>query len=293
MADVDVKLKELYREILETGERRGTETGTTLSLWDRHISFDLSEEFPAVTSKKLAWKSCVGELLFFLSGLDTIGDLQYFTFRGVGYDKWTIWTGDAERWGRGGYLGRLYPQQWRNSGAAHPTAQGVDQIQNLVYRLKNQPNRRDHIVMAWCPYDIENDLTALKPCHIGFQCYVSNGKLNLKWWQRSVDSFLGLPFNIASYALLTHLLAKWTGLEVGILSCDLGDVHLYENHVEAVKIFLNNPRFKPCQLELPEGTESLESTLELTALDFAGSLKGYNSMGSVKAPLSVDRKSLD
>lgn len=283
MAKVDDVLKDLYRDILKNGDSRETRTGNVKSVWDRKLVFDLSEEFPAVTSKKLAWQSTVGELLWFLSGSTHLPTLKMYTFGEHDTDKWTIWTDDAERWlGEGNTdLGNLYGYQWRSFGG------DVDQIYSLLWRLHNEPDRRDHIVMAWNPFDIENDKMALKPCHLGFQCYVSDGKLNLKWWQRSVDSFLGLPMNIASYALLTHLLAKWTGLKVGTLSCDLGDVHLYDNHRNAVDTFLINPKFKPCQLELPDGTKSIDSTLELTALDFKSSLVGYESMGVVKAPLSV------
>ena len=291
MAKVDDVLKDLYRDILDNGETRFTRTGTVKSVWDRKLSFDLSEEFPAVTSKKLAWKATVGELLFFLDGTPTISNLKHYTFGDHKADKWTIWTDDAKRWGDGEDLGQLYGKQWRDFGGhieEDEYIRGADQIQNLITRLKEQPERRDHIVMAWNPYEIENDLMALKPCHLGFQCYVSGDyKLHLKWTQRSVDSFLGLSMNIASYALLTHLLAKWVCLDVGTLSCDLGDVHIYENHKKAVDTFLINPKFNGCQLQLPKGTESLESTLQLTALDFKDSLVGYESMGVVKAPLSV------
>ena len=287
METVDRELKDLYSNILTFGESRFTRTGMVKSVWDRKLSFDLSEGFPAVTSKKLAWRATVGEILFFLAGGKTLNTLKHYTFNDPFSDKWTIWTDDATRWDKDGYLGNLYGAQWRDFGGIG-CGGGIDQIQNLIYRLKNEPERRDHIVMAWNPYDIENDLMALKACHTHFQCYISaDYKLNLKFFMRSSDAFLGLPMNIASYALLTHLLAKWTGLEVGILSCDLGDVHIYGNHKDAVKEFINNPEFEPCQLELPEGTDSLESTLNLTADDFMDSLVGYKSMGAIKAPLSV------
>jgi len=291
MAKVDDVLKDLYRDILDNGETRFTRTGTVKSVWDRKLSFDLSEEFPAVTSKKLAWGATVGELLWFASGSTWLTKLKKYTFGDLGADKWTIWTDDAKRWGNGEGLGSLYGEQWRDFGGhieEDEWVHGVDQIQNLITRLKEQPERRDHIVMAWNPYDIENNLMALKACHTHFQCYVSGDyKLNLKFFLRSSDGFLGLPMNIASYALLTHLLAKWVGLDIGTLSCDLGDVHIYENHKKAVDTFLINPKFNGCQLQLPKGTESLESTLQLTALDFKDSLVGYESMGVVKAPLSV------
>ena len=275
MAQVDDELKSLYKLIRASGDVRNTRTGTVRSIWKHNMSFNLQEEFPAVTSKKLAWKATVGELLWFASGSDDLKDLKHYTHGDPNSDKWTIWTDDAKRWGNGDFVGNLYPHQWRDQGGECDGA-GVDQIQNLIYRLKHEPYRRDHIVMAWNAYDIENDLMALKPCHFGFQCYVTNmGYLNLDFKVRSSDVFLGLPMNIASYALLTHLLAKWTGLKPGVLSCDLGDVHLYENHQKAVETFLINPKFKPCQLELPEGTESLESTLKLTAEHFKDALVGY------------------
>ena len=290
MAQVDSTLKILYEHILEHGEERDTRTGKVYSTWNNNLEFDLREGFPAVTSKKLAWTPVVGELLWFLSGSQHLSGLKYYTFNDMNADKWTIWTDDAERWGDGNFVGHLYPHQWRNFGdRSAGFEEGTDQIKDLIDRLQHEPFRRDHIVMAWNPYDIEHNLMALKPCHLGFQCYVTkDGELNLHWFQRSVDSFLGLPFNIASYALLTHLLAHWCGLKVGKLSCWLGDTHIYDNHIDAVKTFLNNPRFKECRLELPDVCDSLDETLEnVTALNFKNSLIGYESMGPIKAPLSV------
>jgi thymidylate synthase len=294
MSLVDEKLKDMYLHIIEEGESKSTRTGNVISVWDKRLEFDLSKEFPAVTNKKFAMNSCFGELLYFLSGSTSLEVLKHYTFNDQDSGKWTIWTNDAERWGGKGniVLGNLYPHQWRSYGSdynLHTPTKPVDQIKNLIDRLKSEPDRRDHIVMAWNPYEIENDLMALKPCHLGFQCYVNQetGKLNLKFWQRSVDSFLGLPFNIASYALLTHLLAKWTGYEVGTLSCDLGDVHVYENHMDAIFEFINNETHVGPTIQLPKGTDTLESTLELTALDFKGCLKNYTHSGVIKAPLSV------
>lgn len=291
------QLKDLYKDVLENGEERDTRTGLVYSVWDRKLKFDLSKGFPAVTSKKLYWRGVVGELLWFLSGSKCLEDLKYHTFGDACADKWTIWSDDCERWHESNseymsemlytYVGNLYPHQWRNFGYVEDFG-GVDQIKNLIKRLKQESHRRDHIVMAWNPYDIEHDMMALRPCHLGWQCYVSSdNKLHLKWWQRSCDSFLGIPYNIASYALLTHLLAKWTGLKVGTLTADLGDVHIYDNHLDAMNTYLNNPTHNLPELILPEGCDSLDSTLDLTALDFKDSLSGYTHEGVVKAPLSV------
>lgn len=306
------ELKRLYMDILSNGSKRDTRTGSTIGLWDYKLRFDLNEGFPATTAKKLAWKTCVGELLWFLSGSDWLGDLKHYTFGDKDADKWTIWTDDAERWSKkrqgGGendaerwgrenwvhptevsnYVGDLYGVQWR--GGQGFESPNVDQIQNLINGLIDAPHERNHIVMAWNPGAIADNRMALKPCHLGFQCYVDNSKkLHLKFWIRSSDTFLGLPFNIASYALLTHLLAKWTGLGVGTLTADLGDVHIYENHLDAVGTYLQKPTHTSPSLALPTGCDKLESTLQLTALDFADSLHEYWHEGTIKAPLSVGK----
>ncbi len=280
------QLKELYTRVVLFGEERDTRTGPVKSLWKDSLRFDLREGFPAVTSKKLPWLTCVGELLWFLSGTETIGDLKFYTFGDRDADKWTIWTDDAKRWNgnNSGYVGQLYPVQWRDFNLS-----GFDQISNLIKNLKENPKNRDHIVMAWNPSAIDKDLMCLKPCHLGFQCYVTNdGHLNLHWWQRSVDCFLGLPMNIASYALLTHLLAAWTGLKPGLLTTDLGDVHIYENHFKQVGEYINNREHPLPRLRLPElAAQNLEGALHCTALDFKKSLCGYWHEGAIKAPLSV------
>ena len=285
------QIKNIMRDVIDYGEWRETRTGRVKSVWGAGESWNLTSGFPAVTAKTLAWKSVVGELLWFLSGSLSVEDLRRFTFgENCPSDKWTIWTDDAVRWNKSqnrsedhfDFVGNLYPVQWRNFGRL-----GVDQIANLVEGLNNSPMERNHIVMAWNPYDISRNAMALKPCHIGFQCYVTNdGHLNLKWWQRSVDSFLGLGFNVASYALLNHLLCSWTGLKPGELSCDLGDVHIYETHMDAVEQYLDAPCHKLPELVLPEKAKNLETVLELTALDFDASLVGSQSSGAIKAPLS-------
>lgn len=289
------EIKQLMSDVLQYGEWRDTRTGRVKSIWNAGASWNLENGFPAVTSKTLAWKSVVGELLWFLSGSEHITELRKLTFgEDCPSDKWTIWTDDAIRWNTAAgwkiehgqdvmdFVGELYPRQWRACGGH------VDQIRNLVRGLRETPFERNHIVMAWNPVDIDKNAMALKPCHLGFQCYVtSDYKLNLKWWQRSVDTFLGLGFNIASYALLVHLLCEWTGLKPGELSCDLGDVHIYESHMSAVEEYLNNPCHALPTLVLPEKAKELYTIGELTALDFENSLVGYTSSGVIKAPLSV------
>lgn len=293
------QIKDIMRDVITYGEWRTTRTGRVKSIWNSGASWNLSNGFPATTAKTLAWKSVVGELLWFLSGSDTLKDLRRFTFgEDCPSDKWTIWTDDAKRWNESfgvdgiqvntDYVGSLYPTQWRHFGISYWDIAGVDQIANLVEGLKNNPFERNHIVMAWNPLDIANNDMALKPCHLGFQCYVtSDGFLNLKWWQRSVDCFLGLGFNVASYALLTHMLCEWTGLKPGKLSCDLGDVHIYENHMTQAEQYIYSDCHQLPELVLPEKAKSLSTLLELTALDFENSLSGYKSSGTIKAPLSV------
>lgn len=288
MAIVDRVLKELYTDILERGQKRNTRTGPVLSIWNCNLEFVLDDEFPAVTSKKLGWNAVVGELLWFLSGSTSLKELKYYTFNDRESNKWTIWSDDIARWGSVDDAGNLYGKQWRNFNG-ETNKPGVDQIVNLIDAIKDNPNNRDHIVMAWNPHDIHKDSMALKPCHLGFQCYVTeDNKLNLHWVQRSVDSFLGLPYNIASYALLTHLLARWTGLGVGKLSCWLGDTHLYENHLPAIAEYINNPEFFDCNIQLPDSVMTLEETVnQNTAKEFEKSLINYVSMDKIDAPLSV------
>lgn len=278
------QVKDLYLDILENGVKRTTRTGEVISVWDRKLQWDMSEGFPATTSKTLSWNLVVGELLWFLSFSDDLSDLRRLTF-GKDEGQWTIWTDDAARWSATDpdYVGDLYPTQWRNYNRS-----GVDQIENLIHTLKNSPHERNHLVMAWNPEAISFDMMALKPCHFGFQCYVtSDDKLNLKWFQRSCDAFLGLPFNIASYGLLLHMLCEWTGYTPGILSCDLGDVHIYEDHLGQVKRYIGNREYDLPVLNLPEKAKTFKSLIELTALDFQDSLIGYKSVEPIRAKLRV------
>ena len=281
-----------YKKLLATacsGDARNTRTGKTYGVFGEHIKINLSDGFPATTGKKLMWNAVVGELLWFLSGSTHLSDLRKYAF-GEDKGQWTIWSDDAARWSKSrSYnlhndpedLGELYGMKWRGYAGC------IDQIQNLINNLKNNPHERNHLVVTWDAYAVAHDLMALKPCHVMFQCYVSNGKLSLQWYQRSADLFLGVPFNFASYALLTHLLARWVGLEAGELSVTFGDAHVYEEHFPAIDKYFNNETFALPQLQLPNGCDTLESTLQLTALDFKDALVGYKHSGVIKAPLSV------
>ena len=214
----------LMREILEFGEKKEDRTGTgTLSLFARQMRFDLSAGFPLLTTKKLHLRSIIHELLWFLSG-DT--NIQYLKENRVRiWDEWADQNGD---------LGPVYGKQWRSFPS--PSGENVDQISDLIRGLRENPDSRRHLVVAWNPGQIRE--MALPPCHCLFQFYVASGKLSCQLYQRSADVFLGVPFNIASYSLLTEMVAQQTGLEVGEFVWTGGDVHLYANHVEQAKIQL-------------------------------------------------------
>ena len=202
------------------------------------MHFDLSKGFPAITTKKLAWKSVVSELLWFIEGSDDerrLAEILYNDKRENLKDKKTIWTQNAEAdyWKPKarfeGDVGKIYGFQWRNFN-------GEDQLENLIRGLKNDPNGRRHIISSWNPPELKN--MSLPPCHVFSQFFISKNKLSCQLYQRSCDMFLGVPFNIASYSLLTHMLAKECNLEVGTFIHSLGDFHIYEEHFEQVKIQL-------------------------------------------------------
>ena len=214
----------LLRDILDNGARRGDRTGTgTLGVFGRQMRFDLSRGFPLLTTKKLHLRSIIVELLWFLRGETNI---RYLKDNGVSiWDEWA----DAE-----GELGPVYGKQWRSWTA--PDGRVIDQIEKLVHGLKTNPNSRRHIVSAWNPADVDD--MALPPCHCLFQFFVADGKLSCQLYQRSADVFLGVPFNIASYALLTMMMAQVTGLEPGEFVHTFGDAHLYLNHIEQAELQL-------------------------------------------------------
>lgn len=216
---------DLMREILETGTRKTDRTGTgTLSLFGKQMRFNLKEGFPLLTTKKLHLKSIIFELLWFLNG-DT--NIKYLNDNGV-----TIWDEWADE---NGNLGPVYGSQWRS----WPTPDGrhIDQISQIINQIKNNPDSRRIIVSAWNVAEIEN--MALPPCHSFFQFYVADGKLSCQLYQRSADIFLGVPFNIASYALLTMMVAQVCDLKPGDFVHTLGDAHLYNNHLEQTKLQLS------------------------------------------------------
>ncbi len=212
--------EDLLRNVLEEGTHKGDRTGTgTRSVFGRQIRYDLSEGFPLLTTKKVHFKSVAIELLWFLQGSTNVAWLQE-----NGVRIWNEWADEN------GDLGPVYGHQWR-SWPAHDGGT-IDQIQQVIDQLKTDPDSRRIIVSAWNPADVPD--MALPPCHALFQFYVADGKLSLQLYQRSADMFLGVPFNIASYALLTHMVAQQTGFDVGEFIWTGGDTHIYDNHVEQV-----------------------------------------------------------
>jgi thymidylate synthase len=294
---------DLLQDILNNGESRDDRTGVgTISVFGRQLRFDLNSGFPAITTKKLAWKACVGELLWFLEGSNDERRLAEIT-HGTKEGKVTIWTPNAlaPYWkGKAkfeGDLGRVYGVQWRhwnkyieemNYGPAHKGGtrlavdqHEVDQVKNLIEGLQKDPNSRRHIISAWNV--AEMDQMALPPCHVMSQYYVSKDKkLSCHMYQRSVDVFLGLPFNIASYALLTHMIAQVCGLGVGELIISTGDTHIYSDHIEQVKEQLSREEFSLPTLYLnPEVKDINNFTMDDIKLE------NYQSHDSIKAKMAV------
>ncbi|MCI3134914.1 thymidylate synthase [Phenylobacterium aquaticum] len=258
---------DLLADILENGVQRGDRTGTgTLGVFGRQMRFDLAQGFPLLTTKKLHRKSIILELLWFLRG-DT--NVRWLQERGVSiWDEWA----DAE-----GELGPIYGKQWRSWTA--PDGRVIDQIANLVAGLKANPESRRHIVSAWNPAEVED--MALPPCHCLFQFFVADGKLSCQLYQRSADVFLGVPFNIASYALLTMMVAKVVGLEPGEFVHTLGDAHLYLNHLDQAREQLAR---EPLPLPLME----IADKDDLFAFEFEDfKLRGYKAHDAIRAPIAV------
>ena len=259
---------DLLRDVLENGAEKSDRTGTgTRSVFGRQLRFDLSEGFPMLTTKKLHQKSIVGELIWFLRG-DT--NVHWLQERGIKiWDEWADENGD---------LGPVYGHQWRS----WPTPDGgsIDQIAKVIDSIKNNPDSRRHIVSAWNVAEVDD--MALPPCHTMFQFYVADGKLSCQLYQRSADVFLGVPFNIASYALLTMIIAQLTGLEPGEFVHTFGDAHLYSNHIEQAELQLSRePGALPTMLINPERTAIDSFEIE----DFT--LVDYVAAPSIKAPIAV------
>lgn len=263
-----VQYLNLLDHILKNGVRKDDRTGTgTISVFGYQMRFDLQEGFPLLTTKKLHLKSIIHELLWFLKGETNI---RYLNENGV-----TIWDEWADA---NGELGPVYGYQWRS----WPTADGrhIDQISRVVESLKNNPDSRRHIVSAWNVGEIEH--MALPPCHVLFQFYVANGKLSCQLYQRSADVFLGVPFNIASYALLTMMIAQVCGYEPGEFVHTLGDTHIYLNHIEQVKLQLSRePRKLPRMVITPE----VKSIFDFQFSDFK--LEDYNPHPHIKGDIAV------
>ncbi|QLF81077.1 thymidylate synthase [Escherichia phage vB_EcoM_FT] len=236
----------LIKDILENGYETDDRTGTgTIALFGTKLRWDLTKGFPAVTTKKLAWKACIAELIWFLSGSTNVNDLRLIQHDSLIQGK-TVWDENYENQAKdlgyhSGELGPIYGKQWRDFG-------GVDQIIEVIDRIKKLPNDRRQIVSAWNPAELK--YMALPPCHMFYQFNVRNGYLDLQWYQRSVDVFLGLPFNIASYAALVHIVAKMCNLIPGDLIFSGGNTHIYMNHVEQCKEILRREPMDLCELQL-------------------------------------------
>jgi thymidylate synthase len=259
---------ELMQEILEKGAKKTDRTGTgTLSVFGRQLRFDLSEGFPLVTTKKLHLRSIIYELLWFLKG-DT--NIKYLKDNGVSiWDEWADENGE---------LGPVYGHQWRS----WPTPGGgsIDQISQVIAQLKSKPDSRRHIVTAWNPSEV--DKMALPPCHALFQFYVAEGRLSCQLYQRSADYFLGVPFNIASYALLTFMFAQQCDLLPGEFVWTGGDVHLYLNHIEQARQQLERKPFALPQLNIRRKPDSI---FDYEYSDFE--ILNYQAHPSIKAPIAV------
>lgn len=259
---------DLLRHIRENGVMKEDRTGTgTQSVFGYQMRFNLADGFPLLTTKKVHLKSIIHELLWFIAG-DT--NVKYLQDNGVTiWDEWADENGD---------LGPVYGHQWRSWPA--PDGRSIDQLSQVIDQIKNHPDSRRMLVTAWNPGEV--DKMALPPCHCLFQFYVANGKLSCQLYQRSADVFLGVPFNIASYALLTMMIAQTCSLEPGEFVHTTGDTHIYRNHFEQVALQLSRePRALPKMIINPD----VKSVFDFKYEDFT--LEGYNPWPSIKAPVAV------
>jgi len=280
--------------ILDTGDERPDRTGIgTKSIFGMQLRFDLDENFPAITTKKLAWKAVVSELLWFIEGSGDEFRLREILHGDRYIDKKTIWTDNAQApyWTgkrlqrHPGDLGRVYGVQWRKwrkplIRVNKVVLQNHDQLLELVAGIKHDPYSRRHIITAWNPGELE--LMALPPCHMMAQFYVNNGELSCQMYQRSADMFLGVPFNIASYALFTNMLAQVCNLEPGELIITLGDAHIYNNHIEQVREQLSRTPLSFPELYL---NQDITSITDFTMDDIE--LRNYQSHEAIAAPMAV------
>jgi thymidylate synthase len=277
MSNIEKQYQGILRKLVLYGKEKGDRTGTgTLSYFGDQIRHNMQDGFPLLTTKKMAIKTMMTELKWFLKGRT---DIQYLRDNGC-----KIWDGDYEKSGRtDGQLGPIYGKQWRNwtklefdTTTGNGTLLEVDQIAKLIVDLRENPDSRRLMVSAWNVGEL--DEMTLPPCHYGFQCYVQDGKLSLMWNQRSVDSFLGLPFNIASYGTLLLLLCEVTNLKPGELIGNLGDVHLYKNHIQQAKEQISREPYKLPTIEL--------SNVDILNGEFDYEIKDYEYHPTIKAPLS-------
>ena len=294
---------DMLQDILTNGENVNDRTGVgTRSIFGYQMRFDLSAGFPAVTTKKLAWKAVVGELLWFLEGSTDERRLAELTY---GKDKTelvgrnTIWTANADAQGKDlGYyndefvkeLGPVYGAQWRNFNGSYGTfgrSKGTDQIEWLINEIRTNPDSRRLILSAWNPNQI--GAMALPPCHTFAQFRVYNGRLSCQMYQRSADVFLGVPFNIASYSLLTHIIARECELEVGDFVHTIGDAHIYTNHFDQVEEQLSREEYSLPTLEIRNDfilSNGLNSKFDIASVDMFV-LKNYNYHPTIKADMAV------
>jgi len=285
---------DLLKEVYTTGEDREDRTGTgTRSRFGLQFRTDLSKGFPAVTTKKLAWKAMLSELLWFIEGSGDERRLKEILHGDPNSEKKTIWTDNAQAdyWVNRRVkrhpqdLGRVYGVQWRTwrapvFGVNKMAVRHIDQLTQLINGIKEDPTGRRHIITAWNPGELE--LMALPPCHCFAQFYVSNGKLSCQMYQRSADLFLGVPFNIASYATFTHMIAQVCGLDVGELIITFGDAHIYKNHFEQVEEMLMR---KPLALPKIKLNSNINEITKFTMQDIE--LVGYECLEAIPAPMAV------
>lgn len=294
MTHPEAEYLQALQNILNNGNDRPDRTGVgTKSLFGLQLSFDLAQGFPAITTKKLAWRSVVSELLWFIEGSGDELRLREILHGDRYINKKTIWTDNAtapywtaKRLQRhAGDLGRIYGVQWRKwrkplIRVNKVVLQNHDQLLELIAGIKDDPYSRRHIITAWNPGELE--LMALPPCHMMAQFYVANGRLSCQMYQRSADMFLGVPFNIASYALFTHMIAQVCNLEVGELIIALGDAHIYSNHIDQVQEQLSR---KPLTLPTLKLNPDISVITDFGMEDIE--LVDYNSHDAIKAEMAV------